>query len=257
MGETKIEWTDCTWNPQTGCNKISAGCKGCYALIIAKNLKAWGKEKYRNGFEFTMHGDKVIEEPLRWSKKPRRVFVNSMSDTFHEKVTEEHIMKIFAVMNKTPWNQYQVLTKRPHLIEGLTQNIEWSDNIWLGTSVEDERVVHRIDELRKAKAKVKFLSLEPLIGPLPDLDLRGIDWVIVGGESGGIKKIRQMRKEWVEDIQRQCADSGTAFFFKQWGHKNYNPDPTDPTMHKDHPHYAKGGCQLNGKVYREWPKLKE
>ncbi|MGB1040495.1 MAG: DUF5131 family protein [Flavobacteriales bacterium] len=254
MGKTKIGWTDITWNPSTGCDKVSQGCKNCYANTIAKNLKAWGKVKYSNGFEFTMHGDKVMEEPLRMGKKPQRIFVNSMSDTFHEKVTESHIIKMFDVMNRTPHLQYQVLTKRPHLINGLTGSVNWSENIYMGTTVEDGSVVHRIDELRNTSAKMKFLSVEPLIGPLPKLNLEGIDWVIVGGESGGIKKIRPIQKEWVEDIRLQCAVSGTAFFFKQWGHKKFNPNQDDPTMKKEHTRYAKGGCQLNGKIYQEWPE---
>ena len=256
MGKTKIEWTDRTWNTQIGCHKVSAGCKFCYAEAWALRLKKEGNLKYKAGFGFKLLGRKAIEAPLRWQKREQMVFLNSMSDTFHPEVTEPHIRLTFEVMNQTPWCIYQVLTKRPERIPGMTTRCNWSDNIWMGTSIEnnDLRISYRLDALKKTDARIKFLSLEPLIGPLPNLDLDGIDWVIVGGESG--KTPRQMRKEWVEDIQRQCAASGTAFFFKQWGHPKYNPAGTsDPTMYGGHPKYAKGGCQLNGQVFQEWPDV--
>ena len=213
MAKTTIEWTETTWNPCTGCTKISAGCKNCYAATMAKRLEAMGNPRYLNGVEFTIHEDKILE-PYQW-KKPRKIFVNSMSDLFHEKSPFDFINKVFQTMNGANWHIYQVLTKRSERLAELSSSLVWSPNIWMGVSVEDQRVIHRIDDLRKCGAAIKFLSLEPLLGPLPNLNLQGIDWVIVGGESG--PRARPMEKAWVEVIQKQCAEQNVSFFFKQWG----------------------------------------
>jgi protein gp37 len=213
MNKSSIEWTESTWNPCTGCTKISAGCKNCYAATMAKRLEAMGNPRYLNGFEFTIHEDKILE-PYKW-KKPRKIFVNSMSDLFHEKSPSDFINKVFQTMNGANWHIYQVLTKRSERLAELSSSLVWSPNIWMGVSVEDQRVIHRIDDLRKCGAAIKFLSLEPLLGPLPNLNLQEIDWVIVGGESG--PRARPLEKVWVEDIQKQCAEQNVSFFFKQWG----------------------------------------
>lgn len=213
MAESKIEWTDSTWNPATGCTKVSAGCKNCYAERMAKRLKAMGQPNYRNGFHLTMH-EHMLELPKLW-KKPQRIFVNSMSDLFHEDVPLEFILRVFDTMREADWHQYQVLTKRADRLKALDSELPWADQIWMGTSVEDDRVRWRIDCLRSTGAVVKFLSLEPLIGALKDLDLEGIDWVIVGGESG--PGARKVEAEWVRDIRDQCREQAVAFFFKQWG----------------------------------------
>ena len=216
MAESSIEWTELTWNPTTGCDKLSAGCKFCYAEVMSRRLHAMGLEKYRNGFQLTVHPD-TLKDPFTWSGK-RLVFVNSMSDLFHEAVPLTFIMMVFEVMNLTPQHTYQVLTKRADRLAEVAKHLDWTPNIWMGVSVEDKRVLHRIDGLRGTPAHVKFLSCEPLIGPLPGMDLRGIDWVIVGGESG--RKPRPMQEAWVLDIKRQCEVFGVDFFFKQWGGTN-------------------------------------
>ncbi|HEV7331986.1 MAG TPA: phage Gp37/Gp68 family protein [Flavisolibacter sp.] len=215
MSKSKIEWTEETWNPTTGCNKISAGCKYCYAEVLARRLQAMGRAKYKNGFNLTLHPN-TLTLPYTWQKK-RTVFVNSMSDLFHKDVPVEFIQKVFKVMNETP-HTYQVLTKRADLLLQYNRQLTWTPNIWMGVSVEDERVLERIDYLRQTDAMVKFLSLEPLIGPLPNLNLSGIHQAIVGGESG--PKARPMQEEWVLDIMEQCKEAGVAFFFKQWGGRN-------------------------------------
>jgi len=217
MAKSSIEWTELTWNPVTGCTKISAGCKFCYAETMTRRLKAMGLEKYEGGFkEVRVHEDS-LSIPYTW-KKSKVVFVNSMSDLFHKDVPLEFIQKVFQVMRENPQHIFQVLTKRADRLLELNPHLKWSHNIWMGVSVENEKVKDRIDYLRKTDAKVKFLSLEPLIGPLPNLDLSLIDWVIVGGESGF--NPRPMDPEWVLDIQEQCEKSEVAFFFKQWGGKN-------------------------------------
>ena len=210
---SKIEWTDATWNPVTGCNKVSPGCKSCYAERLSKRLKATGMAKYRNGFEVTCHPN-ALDIPLRW-RKPRTIFVNSMSDLFHEKVTDEFILDVFGVMEQAHWHRYQVLTKRPERVSALSDQLPWPEQVWLGVSVESESYLHRIDLLRQSGAAIKFLSLEPLLGPMPDLNLDCIDWVIVGGESG--PGARPMSEEWALDIRDQCQDAGVPFYFKQWG----------------------------------------
>ncbi|MFH1004947.1 MAG: phage Gp37/Gp68 family protein [Bacteroidota bacterium] len=251
MAQSSIEWTEMTWNPTTGCNKISAGCKFCYAEVMSFRLSAMGQEKYKNGFSLTLHPD-TLDIPYKW-KKTKTVFVNSMSDLFHKDIPLIFLRKVFKVMNETPKHTYQILTKRADVLAKYDAMgiLNWTPNIWMGVSVEDERAIERIDYLRNIGAYIKFLSFEPLISPLPNLDLTNIHWVIVGGESG--YQARQMKKEWVLDIQKQCNEKQVAFFFKQWGKSEYNPKPNDPTINVNHPIHAKGGCSLNGKIYRRMP----
>lgn len=222
-----------TWNPVTGCTKISQGCKHCYAARLAHRLHAMGLDRYRNEFDVTLHPD-LVSLPLSW-KKPRRVFVNSMSDLFHEDIPLEFIRRVFKTMELTPQHTYQILTKRSERLAKVASSLNWSVNVWMGVSVEDARVVDRIHHLASTPARIKFLSCEPLIGPLDELPLNGIDWVIVGGESG--PKSRPMKKEWVTSIFRQCRAKKVAFFFKQWGGTRK----------------SKTGRTLNGKTYDEFP----
>ena len=211
--KSKIEWTESTWNRVTGCTKITPGCKNCYAYTMAKRLKAMGNPRYKNGFEVTLHED-LIKLPLTW-KKPKKVFVNSMSDLFHDKVPIDFIKKVFDIMNQTPWHNYQLLTKRSDRLVELSPLFKWTPNIWQGVSVENNSVVNRINELKSIPAVVRFLSFEPLIGPLPHLNLEGIHWVIVGGESG--PAARPMKAEWARNIRDYCIEQHIPFFFKQWG----------------------------------------
>ncbi len=210
---SSIEWTDASWNPVTGCTKVSSGCAHCYAERMAKRLRGMGQANYRNGFELTLHPH-MLGAPLRW-RRGRRIFVNSMSDLFHEDVPIDFILQVFETMNAADWHQYQILTKRAERLLELDQLLPWQPQTWMGVSVETEKYVSRIDCLRRTGAAVKFLSLEPLLGPLHRLDLDGIDWVIVGGESG--PGARPMKEVWATDIQQQCLDAGVPFFFKQWG----------------------------------------
>lgn len=210
---SSIEWTESTWNPLTGCTKLSPGCKHCYAERMALRLQAMGQPNYVNGFRLTLH-EHALELPLRW-KKPQVIFVNSMSDLFHRQVPLEYIQKVFDVMNRAHWHTFQVLTKRSARMLEIQDRLEWSKNVWMGVSVETENYVSRIDDLGQTGAQTKFLSLEPLLGPLPNLNLDRIDWVIVGGESG--PQARLMSKDWVLDIRDQCRRSRVPFFFKQWG----------------------------------------
>jgi protein gp37 len=249
MSQTNIEWTEVTWNPTTGCNKISNGCLFCYAETMSKRLKAMGIDKYRNGFKLTLHPD-ALSIPYTWNK-PTTVFVDSMSDLFHYSVPLEFIRNVFDVMNDTPQHTYQVLTKRSERLEKIAPSLNWTDNIWMGVSVENEKVSARIPHLINTPAKVKFLSCEPLIGPLYSLYLDHIDWVIVGGESG--PRARKLKKEWVDIIHDQCNRYSVPFFFKQWGKKQFNVNPADPTMDKKNKVYAKGGCELNGRIIQEMP----
>jgi len=211
--QSRIEWTESTWNPLTGCTKISPGCKHCYAERMSKRLKAMGQANYANGFKLTMHPH-VLEKPLEW-KKPQVIFVNSMSDLFHKDVPLEFIQQTFDVMKRAHWHQFQVLTKRSERLAELSPYLEWTDNIWMGVSVENEKYTFRIDDLRKTGAKIKFLSVEPLLGPIQKMNLKGISWVIVGGESG--PGARPLEKEWVTSIRDQCLRAKVPFFFKQWG----------------------------------------
>ena len=233
MSQSSIEWTEMTWNPTTGCDKISAGCKFCYAEIMSRRLQAMGVEKYKDNFEVRMHED-ALNIPYTW-KQSKVVFVNSMSDLFHKDIPLEFIQKVFKVMNENPQHIFQVLTKRAERLFELHKELKWTHNIWMGVSVENDKVRDRIDFLRKTNARVKFLSLEPLIGPLRHLNMSGIDWIIVGGESG--HNPRPMKPEWVLDIQEQCKNNDVAFFFKQWGGKNKKA----------------AGRILNGRTYDEMP----
>lgn len=214
MQPSKIEWTESTWNPITGCTKISSGCKNCYAERMAARLQSMGVENYRNGFESVTCHKHVLNKPLSW-KKPQIIFVNSMSDMFHENVPFEFIQKIFAVMRQAHWHTFQVLTKRGKRLEELAPEIDWPANVWMGVTVEDADCTDRIDCLRKTNAAVKFLSMEPLLTAVPDINLDKIDWVIVGGESG--PNARLILEEWILDILVQCQNAKVPFFFKQWG----------------------------------------
>jgi protein gp37 len=238
MGDkSQIEWTDATWNPTTGCTKVSPGCKHCYAELMAARLKAMGQSNYRNGFDLTLQPH-MLDRPLKW-KEPRRIFVDSMSDLFHEDVPTEYIRRVFDVMWRAHWHQFQVLTKRAERLLALDRGslLDWAPNIWMGVSVENLDYAYRIEYLRRTGAHVKFLSLEPLLGPLPNLGLRGIDLVIVGGESG--PKARPVDPAWVTDIRDQCQKEGVAFFFKQWG-----------GVHK-----KQAGRELDGRTWDEMPDL--
>lgn len=208
-----IEWTNSTWNPLTGCNKVSPGCKHCYAERMAHRLQAMGVPNYSNGFQLTLHKE-ALELPLRW-KRPQLIFVNSMSDLFHKDVPLDFILKTFDVMQRAHWHTFQVLTKRSERLRELDSQITWPRNVWMGVSVENQDYTFRTDDLRKTHAVIKFLSLEPLLGPIHRLNLKKIDWVIVGGESG--PGSRPMSEEWVINIRNKCLKTGTPFFFKQWG----------------------------------------
>ncbi len=234
--KSSIEWTESTWNPVTGCNKISPGCKHCYAERLAKRLKAMGQPNYKNGFKLTLQ-PQMLELPLSW-KKSQTIFVNSMSDLFHKNVPLEYIQQVFDVMNRAHWHRFQVLTKRSERLAELSSYLNWSPNIWMGVSVESQKYVHRIDDLRMTGATIKFLSLEPLLGSLKNLNLDGIDWAIVGGESG--YGARPILEEWVTEIRHQCRNQNVAFFFKQWGGTNKK----------------KTGRLLEGRTWDEMPEEK-
>jgi len=214
--KSAIEWTESTWNPVTGCTKVSPGCKHCYAERMAERLQAMGQENYRNGFALTLQ-PQMLDLPLRW-KTPQTIFVNSMSDLVHESVPLDYIQRVFDVMRRAHWHRFQVLTKRADRLAELSPHLPWEPNIWMGVSVESDRYRGRIDALRRTGALTRFLSLEPLLGPLSDLDLRGIHWVIVGGESG--PGARPMDPAWAKDLRDQCRRSKVPFFFKQWGGTN-------------------------------------
>ena len=231
--DSAIEWTDATWNPCTGCTKVSPGCRYCYAERMARRLCAMGSANYRNGFELTMH-DHMLGLPLKW-RRPRVVFVNSMSDLFHKSVATDFILSVFDTMRQATWHRFQVLTKRSTRLLSMDSIIEWPRNVWAGVSVENEDYLHRIEQLRQTRAAVKFLSIEPLLGPIPDLDLTHIDWVIVGGESG--PSARPMHADWVIDIRDQCLREGVPFLFKQWGGTNKKA----------------AGRRLDGRTWDEFP----
>jgi len=237
MSSSKIEWTESTWNPTTGCTKISSGCKNCYAERMAKRLKAMGTPKYANGFKVTLHEDCLLE-PYSW-KKPKVIFVNSMSDLFHEDIPFEFIKRVFKAMNENPQHIFQVLTKRAELLLDYSPKLNWTSNIWMGVTVEDFKAKNRIDYLRQTNAAIKFLSCEPLISDLGRLDLENINWVIVGGESG--PKSRPIKEDWVIDIFNQCKTTDIPFFFKQWGGVNKK----------------KTGKELQGEIYQEMPEVME
>ncbi|MBN3034108.1 MAG: phage Gp37/Gp68 family protein [Bacteroidales bacterium] len=233
MTKSGIEWTELTWNPTTGCSKISAGCRHCYAEVMSRRLQAMGIEKYSEGFRVRVHEDQ-LRQPYAW-KSGRMVFVNSMSDLFHEDIPLEFIQKVFSVMNDNPQHVFQVLTKRAERLYELHNEFRWSHNIWMGVTVENDDVKSRIGYLQRTGAKVKFLSCEPLIGAIRNMNLEAIDWVIAGGESG--RNPRPMNPDWVLGIQEQCGNSGVAFFFKQWGGRNRK----------------KNGRLLNGRTYDNMP----
>lgn len=215
-GKTKIEWTESTWNPVTGCTKVSDGCKNCYAYALANRLKLMKNPKYENGFNLTLH-DSCLHDPFKW-KKPTRVFVNSMSDLFHEDIPTSFIQKVFEVMNQASWHTFQVLTKRAERLLELSKIVNWTPNIWQGVTVESDKYKHRIDILRQVEAKVRFISFEPLIARVNNPDLSGIDWAIVGGESG--TGARKMDPEWAISLKDECQRQNVMFYFKQWGGTN-------------------------------------
>jgi protein gp37 len=230
---SRIEWTEATWNPVTGCTKVSPGCAHCYAERMALRLQGMGVRAYARGFEPAVH-EELLTLPLSW-RRPRHVFVNSMSDLFHQEVPDGFVLRAFGVMREAHWHQYQVLTKRAERLGRLGQQIAWPQNVWVGVSVENADYVWRIDRLRQTQAAIKFVSFEPLLGPIGDIDLDGLDWVIVGGESG--PGARPMRKEWVLELKDQCDEAGVAFFFKQWGGVNKK----------------KAGRMLDGRTWDEMP----
>ena len=232
---SSIEWTDSTWNPVTGCTKISSGCKNCYAERMALRLKAAGNPSYANGFSVTMHED-MLDRPLKW-KKPQTIFVNSMSDLFHEDIPTEFIFRVFDVMRRADWHCFQILTKRSERMLELSQQLPRMPHIWLGVTVEEQDYTYRINHLRDTNAEVKFISLEPLLGPIPRVNLEGVDWVIVGGESG--PRARPIKGSWVVDIRNQCQAAKVPFFFKQWGGTNKK----------------KTGRELEGRTWDEMPLL--
>ncbi|MGW3352100.1 DUF5131 family protein [Nonomuraea rubra] len=244
MTKTTIEWTEVTWNPTTGCDRISRGCDNCYALTLAKRLKAMGAAKYQNdgdprtsgeGFALTLHQD-ALSQPYRW-RAPKIVFVNSMSDLFHAKVPLSFIREVFQVITDTPQHTYQVLTKRSRRLRTIADRLDWPRNLWMGVSVEDHKARYRIDDLRSVPAQVRFLSCEPLLGPLPGLPLDGVGWVIAGGESG--PGHRPLHADWVFDLRDQCVQRDIPFFFKQWGGRT--------------PKH--GGRDLDGRHWDQMPEL--
>jgi protein gp37 len=294
MADSSIEWTRKTWNPTTGCTHYSSKnnggneCLNCYAESETKRLKAMGQERYKMGFNVVVEHEDVLNEPYKW-KKPEVVFVNSMSDLFHKDISNDFISKVFKVMNDTPQHTYQILTKRHDRFEKLPDDLTWSDNIWMGVSCGTQYSTRRIPALVNSKAKHKFLSIEPFIQEITDIDLTGIDWVIVGAESGKTKYqnekdengedkftlkndkvifthaldengnkiiekvIRPVELEWIEKIKERCNEQNVPFFFKQWGLKKFNPNPNDPTKDKRHKYYSKGGCMINGELYLDNP----
>lgn len=237
MSKSKIEWTEETWNPITGCTKCSEGCQNCYAEKFAQRLNMMGNKRYKNGFQVTIHED-LFEKPLSW-KKNKLIFVNSMSDLFHEDISDDIILHLFSIMNKASNHTFQILTKRSQRLVELSHKITWSNNIWMGVSVENKDNIFRCNDLKKTDAYIKFVSAEPLLGSLNNINLNGIDWLIVGGESG--PKSRHIEENWVVELQKLALDSETAFFFKQWGGFNKK----------------KNGNLLNGEVFQSYPsKLK-
>ena len=297
MADSHIEWTNKTCNPTTGCSHYSYSeknggneCLNCYAETLTKRLKAMGKERYKMGFNVVVEHEDALNEPYKW-KKPKTVFVNSMSDMFHRDISDDFIRKVFKVMNDTPQHKYQILTKRHTRFEKLPDDLIWTDNIWMGVSCGTQYSTRRIPALVQSKAKHKFLSIEPFLQEITEIDLTGIKWVIVGSESGNNyykrekdengedkyeikgkkviftheldangkkiieKVIRPMKKEWVEIIKDKCEEQNVSFFFKQWGKLKHNPNPNDPSLNKAHRYYAKGGCQFDGKFYLKNPTV--
>jgi protein gp37 len=234
---SKIEWTNATWNPVTGCTKISRGCKNCYAERMARRLYFMGQDRYRNGFRITLHED-LLEQPLNW-KKPKYIFLNSMSDLFHEEVPAEFIERIFKIMVRAEWHIFQILTKRSERLRKIADDLPWAQNIWMGVTVESQDYIYRIDHLRNIPASRKFISIEPMLSPINQLPLQDIAWVIAGGESG--PGARPLKPEWVRTIRDQCLDRGVCFFFKQWGGTKK----------------ARTGRMLDGRTWDEIPFLND
>jgi len=233
MSNTKIEWTDVTWNPMTGCTPISDGCKNCYAIKMAHRLQAMGQKRYKNGFKVSLHPD-LLDIPLKW-KKPRMVFVNSMGDMFHEEIPLDYIKRVFDIMVRAERHIFQILTKRSSRMLELAQHLPWPDNVWMGVTIESAKYGYRADNLRETAAKIKFLSIEPMIGPVSDISLVDIDWVIVGGESG--PQARAIEKEWPLAVRDNCMNNNVPFFFKQWGGRNKK----------------KNGRLLEGQIWDQYP----
>ena len=229
-----IEWTEATWNPVTGCDQVSPGCAHCYAKTFAERWRGVPGHPYEQGFDLRIWPER-LEQPLRW-RRPRMIFVNSMSDLFHERIDESYIREVFAVMTEAHWHTFQVLTKRHERLVELAPSLTWPDNIWMGVSIENRRFVHRADYLRQVDAAVRFISAEPLLGPLEGLELAGIDWLIAGGESG--PGHRPVRLEWVRELRDRCESEEIAFFFKQWGGR----------------HPKTGGRELDGRSWDEMPE---
>lgn len=231
---SKIEWTEATWNPIIGCTKVSKGCEHCYAATLAKRLKAMGNPRYTNGFDVTIHRD-LFSKPLEW-KKSKMIFVNSMSDLFHEVIPDKDILEIFNTMNQATWHTFQILTKRVDRLLALSPEINWTNNIWMGVTVEDRSTIFRCEKLKQSEAHTKFVSAEPLLESISEINLDGIDWIIIGGESG--YGCRPLKKEWVVEMLEKAKLGNTAFFFKQWGGFPKN----------------KAGSLLDGKEYKAYPK---
>lgn len=234
MLRTAIEWTESTWNPVTGCTKISRGCQHCYAERMALRLQAMGNPRYRSGFRTTLHPDQ-LDLPLRW-RRPQMIFVNSMSDLFHRDVSAEFVARAFDVMAKASWHTFQILTKRAKRLASFAPKLPWPPNVWMGVTIEAQEYAWRADCLREVPAAVRFLSLEPLLGPIAELDLSGVDWVILGGESG--PRARAMKAEWARSVRDQCLSAGVPFFFKQWGGV----------------HRRAAGRRLDGRLWEEYPR---
>ncbi len=234
---SKIEWTEATWNPVTGCTKISDGCKNCYAQRMAKRLHAMGNKRYKNGFDVTLHHD-LLELPLKW-KKPKIIFVNSMSDLFHGKVPLSFIKNVFKTMSKADWHVFQIVTKRSDRLAELATKLDWPSNVWVGVTVESNKYLHRIKDLQHIPASVKFVSMEPLLSNFPNFSTKGLDWVIVGGESGPHSRL--IEADWVRTIREQCIKEKTPFFFKQWG-----------GFRK-----ALNGSVLDGRTWKQMPSIRE
>lgn len=232
---SNIEWTESTWNPVTGCTKISSGCLNCYAENMARRLQAMGQANYINGFKLTLHPE-TLEMPLKW-KKPQTIFVNSMSDLFHENIPFSFIFEVFKVMEQAKWHRFQILTKRSERLKELSPSLTWPENVWMGVTVESDKYKSRIDDLRQTNAIVKFISAEPLLSSIIPVNLKGINWVIVGGESG--PSARPVKEEWIREVRNECQNQGVPFFFKQWGGFNKK----------------KAGRLLDGRIWNEMPEL--
>lgn len=249
MNISCIEWTGITWNPTTGCTKISSGCKNCYAERWALMQQKRGIQQYSDGFKLSLAPNRLAD-PFKW-KNPQIVFVNSMSDLFHEDVPDRYILEVFKVMNECSRHKFQVLTKRINRVVKMASELTWTHNIWFGVSVENMTTISRIENLKLIPAAIRFVSFEPLLEKIIDIDYNGIDWVIVGGESGSQARI--IDNEWVAIIKNSCKINNIPFFFKQWGKRSFNPDYNDPTLDKKHKYHSKGGCMIDSKIYREIP----